>query len=101
MPTTRAQKRTPRGDTLVVCDDDDTLLLVPLPDDFDMAAVTGGLCGVLSRRPCPLVILVTAVRQHIEPRGPRSSIQSLSSTLQSRSGAGRSSILRNREACET
>jgi hypothetical protein len=98
MPTKRAQKRKPRGDTLVVCDDDDTLLrlreylgragvptratrrleqawleaescaaLVLLPDDFDMTAVTGGLCRVLSRRPCPLVILVTAVRQHLEP----------------------------------
>src|SRR5688572_4936601 len=99
MPTTRThrQMHKPSDTTLVVCDDDDTLVrlrdylgrsgvptkatrrlevawaeaascaaLVLLPDDFDTGAVSDGLCRVLSRWPCPLVIIVTAVRQHLE-----------------------------------
>jgi hypothetical protein len=98
MATTRPHEPKPSETTLVVCDDDDTLIrlqdylrragvptkatrqlevawteaescstLVLLPDDFDTGVVTDGLYRVLSHWPCPLVVLVTAARQHLEP----------------------------------
>lgn len=97
MATDRTQSLPPTARTLVVCDDDDTLIrlrdylvragvetqatrqladawgrpadecIVLLPDDFNAGEVTDGLVQLLSSASSPLVIIVTAGPRLYEP----------------------------------
>jgi hypothetical protein len=97
VPNHRTQSSSPSPRTLVVCDDDDTLIrlrdylvragvetratrrladawgqpssecIVLLPDDFNAGDVTDGLEQVLSRAPSPFVIIISAGPRLYEP----------------------------------